>query len=149
MSGSLTLRVITPDRIVVDTTVSALKFPALDGSMGILPRHATMVAALDAGALSWTPAGEHGGERSGAHGHMFVSGGFAEVRAGTVRIVTEASEPASEIDVERAERSAQRARERLRGGGTGISLLEFDQLRAEGALRRALMRKLVANRARM
>ncbi len=152
MSGSLTLRVITPDRIVVDTTVSAVKFPALDGSMGILPRHATMVAALDAGALSWTPAGEHGdpgGNHGGDHGHMFVSGGFAEVRAGTVRIVTEASEPASEIDVERAERSAQRARERLRGGGTEISLLEFDQLRAEGALRRALMRKLVAGRARL
>lgn len=143
MSGSLTLRVITPDRILVDTTVSEVKFPALDGSMGILPRHATMVAALDAGALSWTPLGEGAGEQ----GQMFVSGGFAEVRRNTVRIVTEASEPASEIDVERAERSAERARTRLRGGGGEISLLEFDQLRAEGALRRALMRKLVAGRA--
>lgn len=140
MPGTITLRVITPDRIVVDTTASEVKFPALDGSMGVLPRHATMVAALDSGALTWTHAGESG--------HMFVSGGFAEVRDNTVRIVTEASEPASEIDVERAERAAERARERLRGGGESISPLEFDRLRAEGALRRALLRKLVANKAR-
>ena len=141
MAGSITLRVITPERIVVDTTASEIKFPALDGSMGVLPRHATMVAALDSGALSWSHAGE-GGE-------MFVSGGFAEVRDNTVRIVTEASEHASEIDVERAERAAERARERLRnrGGGRELSLLELDTVRAEGALRRALMRKLVATKA--
>ena len=144
MPGSITLRVITPDRIVVDTTATEVKFPALDGSMGILPRHATMVAALDSGSLAWTHSGSSGGE----NGQMFVSGGFAEVRDNTVRIVTEASEPASEIDVDRAERSAERARERLRGGGAEATPLEFDKLRAEGALRRALMRKLVANRAR-
>ena len=141
MAGSITLRVITPDRIVVDVTASEVQFPALDGSMGILPRHAAMVAALDAGVLSWKDSGEHG--------LMFVSGGFAEVRDNTVRIVTEASEPASEIDVERADQSAERARTRLRGGGGEISLLEFDQLRAEGALRRALMRKLVSGRAQL
>jgi len=140
MPGTITLRVITPDQIVVDTTASEVKFPALDGSMGILPRHATMVAALDSGELSWTHSGESG--------HMFVSGGFAEVRDNTVRIVTEASEPASDIDVERAERSAERARERMHRGGAGISPLEFDRVRAEGALRRALMRKMIANKAR-
>ena len=50
--ASLTLRVITPERIVLDTTVRQLKFPAIDGSMGVLPRHAAMVAALDAAELS-------------------------------------------------------------------------------------------------
>ena len=72
MPGTITLRVITPDRIVVDTTASEVKFPALDGSMGVLPRHATMVAALDSGALSWTPTDTSGGE----NGHMVVSGGY-------------------------------------------------------------------------
>ncbi len=139
MAGSITLRVITPDRIVVDVAVSEVKFPALDGSMGVLPRHAAMVAALDAGVLSWSDSEEQG--------HMFISGGFAEVRDNTVRVVTEASEPASEIDVERAARSAERARERLRGGGADITALDFDKLRAEGALRRALMRRLTARRA--
>ena len=135
--SDLTLRIITPERIVLDAPARQVKFPALDGSMGVLPRHAAMVAALDAGSLSWTSL-------DGEVGHMFVSGGFAEVRANTVRVVTEASEPAGEIDVQRATESARRARERLQQrhveGG------ELDLLRAEASLRRALMRISVANR---
>ncbi len=139
MVRSLTLRVITPEEIVVDTTASSVTFPALDGGMGILPRHASMVAALDAGQLVF--------EADGQRQEMFVSGGFAEVRDDTVRVVTEASESASEIDVERAARAAERARKRLheRWVEDGVP---FDVLRAEAALRRALMRKLVAGRYR-
>ena len=72
MADTLTLRVITPESIAVDATASAVQFPALDGGMGILPRHAAMVAALDSGALTWTEGGQEK--------EMFVSGGFAEVR---------------------------------------------------------------------
>ena len=39
MADSITLRVITPEKIVLDTTASAVQIPAIDGSMGILPRH--------------------------------------------------------------------------------------------------------------
>jgi len=137
--ASLTLRVITPERIVLDTIAREVKFPGLDGSIGVLPRHAPLVAALDAGDLTWT---DEGGRRE----HMFVSGGFAEVRANTVRLVTEASEPASEIDVERATRAAERARERLRARRVEEGTAEFDLLRAEASLRRALMRRFVANK---
>ena len=140
MAGSLTLRVITPEEIVIDTSVSMVTFPALDGSMGVLPRHAPMVAALDAGQLAF----EVDGERQ----EMFISGGFAEVRENTVRVVTEASEPASDIDVERAARAAERARERLHAFRSRDDGEPFDLFRAEAALRRALMRKLVAGRSR-
>ena len=37
MAGQLTLRVITPDRIVLDTQVSSLKLTATDGSMVTAP----------------------------------------------------------------------------------------------------------------
>ena len=140
MADALTLRVITPEKIVIDTTASAVTFPALDGGMGVLPRHAPMVAALDAGQLAF----EMDGERQ----EMFISGGFAEVRDNTVRVVTEASEPASDIDVDRAAGAAERARERLRAGKAQADGEPFDFLRAEAALRRALMRKLVADRSR-
>ena len=140
MADSLTLRVITPESIAIDTTASAVQFPGLDGGMGILPRHAAMVAALDSGALSWT---ENGQSRE-----MFVSGGFAEVRDNTVRVVTEASEPADDIDVARAQSSAERARERLRDRTAADDGQPFDLFRAEAAMRRALQRILVANRHR-
>jgi F-type H+-transporting ATPase subunit epsilon len=62
--------------------------------------------------------------------------------------VTESSEPASDIDVERAASAAERARDRLRAGRSQADGVHFDFRRAEAALRRALMRKLVADRSR-
>ena len=129
--GALTLRVITPESIVLDTQVSSLKVPASDGSMGILPRHAHMVAALDVGELTYVG---DAGEKA-----LFVSGGFVEVRANTVRVVCESGELPAEIDKERAAEAEARARKRLDEGRRhpdgGI-----DILRAELALRRARYR---------
>ena len=130
--GDLTLRVITPDSIVLDTQVTAIKVPATDGSMGILPRHAHMVAALDVGELTYTAAA--GGEES-----LFVSGGFVEVRANTVRVVCEASELPMQIDEARATGAEERARKRLDEGRRG-TVAGFDILRAEFALKRARFR---------
>ena len=45
MAGQLTLRVITPEKVAVDTTADSLRFPAIDGLMGVLPKHAAMIAA--------------------------------------------------------------------------------------------------------
>jgi len=131
MAGELTLRVITPEKIALDTVADSVRIPAVDGSMGVLKRHAPMVAALDAGLLRY----KSGGQET----VMFVSGGFAEVRANTVRVVTEAGEDVAAIDVERALAAEKRARERLSirqsAGGDPVDLL-----RAEASLRRAVMR---------
>jgi len=134
MSG-LTLRVITPDRIAIDEQADAVRLPGLDGSIGILPRHAHMVAALDAGELIY---------RTGTKEEtLFVAGGFAEVRDGTVRVVSQAGELPTEIDEERAKAAEQRARERL---STLKQAEPVDVLRAQASLRRALTRLLVKNR---
>ena len=134
MSG-LTLRVITPDKIALDTQADKVRLPGVDGSMGILPRHAHMVAALDAGELDYTVGGkEHA---------LFVSGGFAEVRDGTVRVVSPAGERPEEIDEARAAEAERRARERLDEVKTGEPI---DILRAQAALRRAMLRKLLKQR---
>ena len=138
MTDAITLRILTPERIVLDTSASALRFPGVDGSIGVLPRHATMVAALDAGELSY--------RREGKDESFFVSGGFAEVRENTVRIVTDACERPTDIDVERAVKAGERARERLRSGKLPDGQTALDALRAEAALRRALQRQLVARR---
>lgn len=131
MADTLTLRVITPERIVLDQAVSAVRVPALDGSIGILARHANMVAALDVGVLSY--------RTDGAERTLFVSGGFAEVRANTVRVVTEAGEKPAEIDEERARAAEARARERLAAARATVGE-PIDLVRAEAALRRALLR---------
>ncbi len=139
MADAITLRILTPERIVLDTTASSIRFPGVDGSIGVLPRHAPMVAALDAGELLY--------RHEGKEEHFFVSGGFAEVRDNTVRIVTDACERPNDIDVERAIKAGERARERLRSTKAGDAE-EVDIVRAEAALRRALQRQLVYRKRR-
>ncbi|MEY2806715.1 MAG: hypothetical protein RIR65_1132 [Planctomycetota bacterium] len=136
MAATLTLRVITPDKIALDSAVGSVTIPGLDGQIGILPRHAPMVAALDAGQLAY----DEGGSRR----TIFVSGGFCEVRGATVRVVTEAGEKPAEIDVERAKAAERRARERIaaRREDAGAPV---DLLRAEAALKRALLRLRTAS----
>jgi len=132
MAGTLTLRVITPDRIALDTQVESVRVPGVDGSLGILPRHAPMVAALDTGILRYRAQGKQQ--------VLFVSGGFAEVRGDTLRVVTEAGEKREEIDEARAKEAEQRARARLAGPPTGAGGEPVDLERAEAALHRAIWR---------
>ena len=137
MADTITLRVITPETIVLDTTAESVKVPAVDGLMGILPKHAPMVAALGAGAMSYVSGGkEH---------QLFVSTGFAEVRDNTLRILTPAGEEPQEIDLERARQAEARARERLKPRRTGMTAeeAEVDLVRAQTSLRRALMRQKI------
>src|SRR5262245_59201917 len=129
MAGTLTLRVITPERIALDMQVQSVRVPGVDGQLGILPRHAAMVAALATGIVLF--------RSEGRQARLFVSGGFAEVRGETVRIVTEAGEKPEEIDEERAREAEKRARARLAGQAGGDLV---DIARAEAALQRAIWR---------
>src|SRR5689334_6211994 len=129
MAGTLTLRVITPERIALDMPVQSVRVPGVDGQLGILPRHAPMVAALDTGIVRF--------RAEGRQALLFVSGGFAEVRGDTVRIVTEAGEKPDEIDEARAREAEQRARARLASEAQGETV---DIARAEAALQRAIWR---------
>ena len=133
MAGELTLRVITPDRIALDLRVEFVRLPGVDGALGILPRHAPMVAAIAIGQLFYV---EHGVRKM-----LFVSEGFAEVRSNTVRVVCEAGELPEEIDEARAKEAEKRARERLDKAGKALTEAEvIDLMRAEASLRRAIMR---------
>jgi len=74
--------VVSPERILFDGEASALVVPAYDGLIGILPRHAPMLALLGKGILKVRM--KEGGEQ-----RFRLSGGFVQVRADNVRLVTE------------------------------------------------------------
>jgi F-type H+-transporting ATPase subunit epsilon len=144
MAESLTLRIISPDRIVLDEPVDSVRLPGIDGSFGVLRGHAPMVAAITAGTLQYRQAG--------AKKVLFVSDGFCEVAKNVVRVVSEAGEKPAEIDEQRAKEAEQRARERLaRYRGRPAEAMTgqeaIDLLRAEEALRRSLKRQEVVAQA--
>lgn len=133
-ANALTLRIVSPDALVLETEVKSVQAPGEDGLFGVLPRHATMVALTDSGLLR--------AEGTDGTQHEFVvHGGFAEVRDNQVTILSRSAEKAEEIDLERAQRAAKRALEMLRSDKA-----EIDFARAQAALRRAMIREKLARR---
>ena len=136
--ASLRLEIITAERIVLtEEAVVSVRVPASEGIVGILPRHAPLMTTLAPGELIMRK-GEGEEEES-----FFVTGGFLEVRDNHVAVLADASERAEEIDVERAEEARSRAEEALKEKREGAELAA-----AEAAMRRALIRLRLAQRAR-
>ncbi len=125
--------VITPDGPAFRGRVRSIRLPGKTGNFGILARHAPLVAALDPGLLVLS---QEGGEK----GAFAVGEGFVEVRTGRVRALVDFCNRREQIDVARAEKARDRARERLRSRKEAT----LDFVRAEAALRRALARLSVA-----
>jgi F-type H+-transporting ATPase subunit epsilon len=127
--------VITPEGSAFHGSITSLRLTGKDGSFGVLARHAPLVAALDAGLLRVTKA-------DGKVAPFAAGEGFVEVRRGApVRALVDFLEEKGEIDVARAQKAEQRAKERLRKQHDPKVV---DQARAEAALRRAIARLTVA-----
>jgi F-type H+-transporting ATPase subunit epsilon len=113
--------------------------PGEEGYLGVLPRHTPFLTSLRIGAIKVEISLPGQEERVL---YFATSGGFAEVLPSSVRILAETAEPASEIDVKRAESARDRATKRLHEGHK-----QWDIERAQVALARALNRLDVAQRA--
>lgn len=134
--ADLHLRIVTPDRTIVDRLVSSVSFVGTDGCYGVLPRHAPLLTGV---AQSGTATIV---ETDGASDELFISDGFAQVQNNVLTLVCEAGELAGEIDVERAKRKEQEAREKM----AGLSKLSEEFLKAEASLRKALARERLASK---
>ncbi|MFH1932340.1 MAG: F0F1 ATP synthase subunit epsilon [Pseudomonadota bacterium] len=134
--GRLFLEIVTPEKIVVSQEVDSVVAPGTDGEFGVLPGHIHFLTGIVPGELRYnTGAGKES---------MAVTTGFAEVSNDKVSILVDAAEKTSEIDVERARQAMERARERL---GKDRRTEDIDNLRAEAALRRAIVRTRVVEKA--
>ena len=104
MSDILRLRLVTPERLLLDEEVDEVTASGGMGEFGVLPNHITFLSTLEPGKLTYKKGGR-------AH-RLAVSSGFAEVVDNVVTVLADAAEFAEEIDVERA-RTALRRAERL------------------------------------
>lgn len=127
MAKELRLEIVTPDRMVVSSDVEYVGAPGVLGEFGVLPGHVPFLSALGVGNLHYN--------KGGKTYYVFVSGGFAEVSGDKVTVLAEVAERAEEIDVERARRAQERAKERVSKQQEAI-----DNARATAALQRAMAR---------
>jgi F-type H+-transporting ATPase subunit epsilon len=135
MADTFKLEIVTPEKKVVDTAAQEMQIPGKNGYLGILPGHAPLITELAVGEITFR---ENSGSSSNEQ-RLAVAWGFAEVLPDKVTILAETAERPSEIDVERARKSKERAEERLTSGDS-----EVDVERALDALHRADTRLEVA-----
>ena len=131
------LEVITPEKKVYEDDVDMVIAPGSEGYLGILPRHAPLLTALG--------PGEFRVKKGGVEEVLAVFGGFMDVRPDRVVVLTDAAEPAEEIDAQRAQEARQRAQETLAKAAT---LSAAEEAVARAALQRALVRLRVSGRRR-
>ena len=129
MADSISLRVVTPVRLVLEEQVDELTAPGPLGQLGILPDHAALMTTLDVGQLSY--------KKSGANSVITLTGGYAEVLDNVVTVLADAAEFPNEIDTARAENARARAERTL---GDRDNADDEALVAAEAALKRALLR---------
>lgn len=81
LPSSLQLRVITPQKLLVDKEVQAVFLPSLEGIIGILPGHRPLLTALGRGRLAF--------RLEQKEENYPVRGGFAEILPEKVLVFTE------------------------------------------------------------
>jgi F-type H+-transporting ATPase subunit epsilon len=131
------LKVVTPDREVWNGSATSVVVPGLDGYFGVWAGHAPLIAGMTLGAVLIKTPDEH------VIKFCAVAGGFVEISATGVTVLAEAAERGEDIDVIRADKALERARERL-----SKHFADIDVERAQVALRKALNRRRVADRAK-
>ena len=122
----LKLEIVTPEKKVFDDSVDTVTVPTASGEAGILPNHAPLVSALKPGILSYT--------NKGSVERFAVSGGFVEVSANRVSVLTDAAQTASEIDTDAARADREAAEKALAAQATAaLDETEADRERLESA----------------
>ena len=130
MAQQIHLEVVTPAGAVVSEDVDIVNAPGYGGDFGVLANHAPFLSTIKIGLLTY----EQGNDRKS----LMISGGFSEVSNNKITFLVESAEAGSEIDVDRAMKAKERAEKRLAQAAAHDD--NFNQVRAEAALQRALAR---------
>jgi F-type H+-transporting ATPase subunit epsilon len=110
-SNSLRVRLVSPERVLFDTTADAVELPAKNGYMEVLYGHAPLMAELGAGDVRL-----HGGWEGGDQIYN-VSWGFVEVLPDRVTILANDALKPEEIDVQRAQQQLDRGQKEWQEAG--------------------------------
>ena len=135
--ATFNLEIVTPKEMVYGGYVRHLQAAGSQGSFGILAGHVPLLASLSIGTIRID-------KEDGKFHLMSISGGVAQVSSQGVTILAETAEKAEEIDVERARSAQERAEKRLKNEGKEK---DFDSIRAEAALGRALNRLKISDQS--
>jgi F-type H+-transporting ATPase subunit epsilon len=100
-AGKLQVRLVTPDRELVDTAADSVELPGRRGYLEVLYGAAPLLTELGTGLMTIHGGGE-------GDGRYYVAWGFAEVLPNRVTVLAESAEKPEEIDAAAAQREYDR-----------------------------------------
>ena len=101
MADTLTLKIITPDAVVLEAQVESVTATAIDGQLQILPHHIPLVTALAIDVLHW--------KTNNVEDTAAVLGGLLEVGENVVTVLSDTAELGHEIDEAKAHEALEKA----------------------------------------
>ncbi len=113
----LTLRIMTPNGVKVETQAEAVTATGLEGEFGILPGHLPFLVALKAGPASYRTGGEVY--------YLSLGDGYAEIFKDEINIFVDNAETPEEIDVEQEKERLRKAKEALSKEPLALDSPEF------------------------
>ena len=131
----LQLKIITPERVVLDEAVDSVSLPTTEGEITILPDHIALISTLASGDIVARVNGEDV--------PMAVSGGFIEVSNDQVKILADFAEHVSDLSDDTVAKARARAEE-LKLMKDEASVVDFEHYETE--LERSLTRVKVADK---
>lgn len=107
MASTMQLDVVSAEEEIFSGDVEFVVARATEGELGIMPRHAPLLARLQPGEVR---VRRPGGEEQ----YFYVSGGMIEVQPKTVTILADTAVRAKDLDEAAAEEAKRRAEEAIR-----------------------------------
>jgi F-type H+-transporting ATPase subunit epsilon len=133
MANTLKLEIVTPDARVFSDQVEMVSIPGSEGEMAVYPRHVPLMSEIVSGQLVV--------RKDGKDILLAVGGGFVQVTADRVAILTDMAMRAENIDEAEAEAARQRAEARL-----AEKLDEEESVKVQAALAQSLAKIKVKHR---
>lgn len=104
------LRILAADDMFFEGECENLIVPSPDGSFGVQAHHSNMISAVFPGELHYRPSE---GPDAGVEKIAAVSSGLIKVENNDVLVLVDTAERPEEIDINRARRAADEAKEAL------------------------------------
>lgn len=141
MSKKLQLKIVTPEKLILEELVDSVTIPTTEGEITILPDHIPLIATVASGDIVAISDGEHI--------PMAVVGGFVETRKingeTEVTILADFAEHVSSISDSEIEKAKSQA-EKLRKQAENNEIVDFEHFETE--LERSLNRVKIADKWR-
>jgi F-type H+-transporting ATPase subunit epsilon len=137
MAGTIHVDIVSPEGQLFAGEATMVFAPAVEGEIGIAPRHAPLLTTLSAGVVRVQVEGQE--EHT-----FYVGGGALEVQPHKVSVLADTAARARDLDEAAAQAAKARAEEAVRGRTDRIDIAEAQaelaravaQLKAIGQLRK-------------